>query len=77
MPPQAFDKQQIMIMFTTSQDDTATHKLMVGGSAGDGMWYARVDGRDGVFILNNPDFNALRLPLGPETPAAPAASPKP
>jgi hypothetical protein len=27
------------------------------------MWYGRVEGRNGVFILSNPDFNALRLPL--------------
>jgi hypothetical protein len=73
-PPQAFEKVQITIAFTTSPDDKATHKLIVGGPAADGMWYARVEGRDGVFVMNNPDFNALRLPL---TEAAPAASPSP
>ena len=71
-PPQAFDKAQITISFTTSPDDKAVHKLIVGGPAGGGMWFGRVEGRDGVFVINNPDFNALRLPLG-DAPAPPAA----
>ncbi|MBA2432766.1 MAG: DUF4340 domain-containing protein [Chthoniobacterales bacterium] len=76
MPPQAFDQTQITVTFTTSPDDKAVHTLVVGGPAGGGMWYARVEGRDGIFVLNNPDFNALRLPLRPEAaPAAPAESP--
>lgn len=76
MPAQAFDQPQIAITFTTSPDDKATHKLIVGGSAGSGMWYARVEGRDGVFVISNPDFNALRLPLSPEpAPATPVPAP--
>lgn len=77
MPPQAFDQQQVAITFTTSPDDKAIHKLIVGGPAGNGMWYARVEGRDGIFVLNNPDFNAFRLPLAPEVPApaSPSSSP--
>jgi hypothetical protein len=73
MPPQAFDKPQITINFTTSPDDKPAHKLIVGGPAGGGMWFARVEGRDGVFVISNPDFNALRLPLNepPPPPAAP------
>ena len=73
VPPAAFEKPQTVVNFTTSADDTVTHKLTVGGPVGDGMWYARVDGREGVFALSNPDFNALRLPLTPDT-AAPAPS---
>ncbi|MDQ6623492.1 MAG: DUF4340 domain-containing protein, partial [Verrucomicrobiota bacterium] len=81
-PPPAFEKPQITIAFTTSADDKAAHKLIVGGPAGEGMWFARVEGRDGFFVMSNPDFNALRLPLAPEqapAPAAvaPAASPSP
>ena len=84
-PPQAFDTAQITIAFTTTADDKTTHKLIVGGPAGGGMWFGRVEGREGVFVLSNPDFNALRLPLGeapappsaPEPPAAPAASASP
>ena len=72
MPVQAFDKIQITLSFTTSNDANPA-RLIVGGAAGDGMWFARVEGRDGVFILNNPDFNALRLSVT-ET-AAPAPPP--
>ena len=84
----AFDKPQVTITFTTSPDDKKMHKLVVGGPAGDGMWFARTDEREGAFILNNPDFNALRLPLvvtpassptpsGTAAPALPTASPSP
>lgn len=73
-PPQAFEKPQITISFTTSPDDKTAHKVIVGGPAGDGLWFARVEGREGIFVISNPDFNALRLPLV-DTPApTPAAS---
>ena len=85
-PPQAFDKPQITLTFTTSPDDKTAHKLIVGGPAGEGMWFGRVEGRDGIFVISNPDFNALRLDLAPVTapppeqaqsPAAAAESPTP
>ena len=62
-PQHGFDKPQLAITFTTSPDDKAVHKLVIGAAAGNGMWFARVDGRDGTFILANPDLNAFRLPL--------------
>lgn len=74
-PAQAFDKTQIAISFTTSPVEKAMKKLVVGGPAGDGMWYARVEGRPGVFILANPDFNALRQPLTAEPTPSPSPSP--
>jgi len=69
----AFEKPQITITFTTSPDDKNTHKLVVGGPVGDGMWFARTDERDGTFVISNPDLNAMRLPLV----ATPAVSPTP
>ena len=74
-PAHGFEKPQITITFTTSPDDKNTHKLVVGSPDGNGMWFARTDEREGTFVLSNPDFNALRLPLV-ATPAA-AASPTP
>jgi hypothetical protein len=72
----ALEKPQITITFTTSPDDKKVHKLVVGGPAGDGMWFARTDEREGTFVLSNPDFNALRLPIvAAPTPITPAASP--
>jgi hypothetical protein len=70
-PAQGVDKPQITITFTTSPDDKNVHKLMIGASAGEGMWFARTEEREGTFVISNPDFNALRLPLV----ALPAASP--
>jgi len=72
-PQHGFDKPQATIAFTTSPDDKASHKLFVGGPNGDGMWFGKVDGREGTFVINNPDFNALKLPLV----AAPSPSPTP
>lgn len=74
-PQHGFEKPQLTITFTTSPDDKAVHKLLVGAAAGDGMWFARVDGRDGTFVLSNPDLNALRLPL--VSPPAAVVSPTP
>lgn len=75
-PAHGFDKPQVTITFTTSLDDKNAHKLVVGGSAGQGMWFARTDEREGTFVISNPDFNALRLPLvTAPPPAAPSASP--
>jgi Domain of unknown function (DUF4340) len=68
-PAHGFEKPQITITFTTSPDDKSTHKLVVGSPDGNGMWFARTDEREGTFVLSNPDFNALRLPLA-ATPAA-------
>lgn len=75
-PLQAFEKVQITVTFTTAPDGKSPQKLAIGGPAGDGMWFGRVEGREGVFVLNNPDFNALRLPLSEAAPVpSPAASP--
>ena len=74
---QAFAKPQLIISFTTSPDDKTAHKLIVGGPAGDGMWLARAEEREGTFVISNPDFNALRLPLVQMPGASPALSTPP
>ncbi len=70
----AFEKPQLVITFTTSPDDKASHKLTVGAAAPDGMWFARVDEREGTFVISNPDFNALRLSLVKPVEPSPAVS---
>jgi hypothetical protein len=68
-PPSAFEKPQLVITFTTSPDDKASHKLTVGGAAPDGS-FARVDQREGTFVINASDVNGLKLPLvSPTTPS--------
>lgn len=73
VPQQGLEKPQLTITFTTSPDDKAVHKLRIGANAPDGTWFAKVDERDGTFLLSMPDFNALKLPL--VSPTAPSPSP--
>jgi hypothetical protein len=69
-PAHGFDKPQLVATFTTSPDDKATHKLIVGAAAPNGTWFAKVDEREGTFALSNPDLNTLKLPLvGHESPS--------
>jgi uncharacterized protein DUF4340 len=69
-----FDKPQLVVTFTTSPDDKATHKLIVGGAAPGGMTFAKVDEREGTFVISGPELNALKLPLVAPEPATPAAT---
>src|SRR6267143_1293718 len=62
-PAHGFDKPQLVVTFTTSPDDKATHKLTIGAAAPNGMWFAKVDEREGTFAISNPDLNALKLTL--------------
>ena len=73
-PAHGFDKPRVAITFTTSPDDKNIHKLVVGASAGQGFWFARTDEREGTFVISNPDFNALKLPLGAMPEPTPSAS---
>jgi hypothetical protein len=70
-----FEKPQLILTFTISPDDKASHKLIIGAGANDGTWCARVDGREGAFAISNPDLNTLKLPLVAQPSLTP--SPKP
>ena len=74
-PAQGVDKPQLTITFTTSPDDKSVHKLFIGASAGEGMWFARTDEREGTFVIASPDLNAFKLPLKAMPSPSPAASP--
>jgi len=75
LPGHGFDKPQIVVTFTTSPDDKASHKLTIGGTAPNGTWFAKTDEREGAFTISTPDFNALKLPLvGQESPTPTAAA---
>jgi hypothetical protein len=73
-PVHAFDKPQLTIAFTTSPDDKAMHKLTVGATTPDGMSFAKVDEREGTFVISSPDLSALKLPLVQTATPAPTAS---
>jgi Domain of unknown function (DUF4340) len=72
-----FEKPQLVITFTTSPDDKAQHKLTVGASNNEGMWFARTEEKQGTFLLSQPDLEALRLPLMKQPSPSPSASPSP
>src|SRR5256886_561222 len=75
-PAHGFDKPLLVVTFTTSPDDKATHKLTIGAAAPNGMWFAKVDEHEGTFVISSPGLNALKLPLiAPESPSpSPSAS---
>ena len=74
-PQQGIDKPQLVLSFTTSPDNKASHKLTVGAQNKDGTFCARVDGRDGTFAISGSDFNNLKLPLETQTTASPSPTP--
>jgi hypothetical protein len=74
-PQDGFEKPQLVLAFTTSPDNKASHKLIIGAGAGDGTSYAHVDGRDGTFVISSLDLIALKLPLVAQ--ASPIPSPTP
>jgi hypothetical protein len=75
IPAHGFDKPQLVVTLTTSPDDKAAHKLTIGAATQNGMWFAKVDEREGTFVVSNPDVNTLELSLvGQESPS-PSASP--
>ena len=74
-PAHGFDKPQLTLTFATGSDDKKLHKLVVGGPAEGDMWYARTDDFEGTFVMSNPDYNTLRLPLVTAPPPSPTATP--
>src|SRR5688572_4853843 len=71
------DKPQLTITFTTSPDDKNVLEMIIGASAGEGMWFALTECRDGTFLISNPDFNALRRPLVSLPGPSPTGTPSP
>src|SRR5437667_3089034 len=74
-PQHGFEKPQLVLTFTTSPDDKASHKLTIGSGTSDGTWFARVGEREGAFVLSNPDLNTLKLPLVSQPMRSPSPSP--
>ena len=69
-----FAKPQLVLAFTTSPDNKASHRLTVGAQNSDGTWCARVDEHEGTFAISNADLNALKLPLEVQPTASPSPS---
>jgi hypothetical protein len=73
-PAHGFEKPQLVVTFTTSADDKPLHKLTIGNQTNDGMWFAKIDGRDGTFVISNPDDSTLKLALAKTAAVSPAPS---
>jgi len=73
-PQHGFEKPQLILTFTTSPDDKASHKLIIGTGTTDGIWCARVEGREGTFVISNPDLNVLKLSLVSQAASSPTPS---
>jgi Domain of unknown function (DUF4340) len=69
------EKPQLTLAFTTSPDNKASHRLIIGAPANDGTWYAHVDGREGTFVISNSDLNTLRLSLMARPSPTPSLTP--
>jgi hypothetical protein len=77
-PQHGFDKPQLTISFMFGPERKDSRTLKIGAGTGDGMWCASVDDREGTFVINNPDLNALKLPLVSQaTPSPLPPSPSP
>ena len=74
-PQHGFEKPQLVLAFTTSPDNKASHKLTIGAQNNDGTFCARVDGREGTFEISNADVNTLKLVLARQPTIAPSTSP--
>src|SRR5262249_5596713 len=74
LPAHGFDKPAAVLSFTTSPDDKAQHKLTIGGQTPDGMWFAKVEGRDGTFVLSDAEVNTFKQSLLKPANASPSPS---
>jgi hypothetical protein len=77
-PEYGLDAPSASIAFTTSADPKAVQHLSLGAKTPDQMWYAKVDGKPGAFLVNRPDYETLTEPLVPlPTPPAVPLAPVP
>jgi hypothetical protein len=75
------DDPALTLSFAIAADAKTRSTLRLGARDGEQMEYARVDGKDGVFLISRPDSDTLQQPLTPvpePTPTpTPAATPSP
>jgi hypothetical protein len=74
-PQDGLEKPQLTLAFTTSPDNKASHRLIIGAPANDGTWCAHVDGHEGTFVITNSVLNSLRLPLVAQPSPTPTPTP--
>ena len=74
-PQDGLEKPQLTLAFTTSPDNKASHRLIIGAPANDGTWCAHVDGSEGTFVITNSVLNSMRLPLVAQPSQTPSPTP--
>jgi hypothetical protein len=74
-PQDGFEKPLLTLVFTTSPDNKASHKFIIGAPTSDGRWCAHLDGREGTFVISDSDLNSLRLPLVAQPLPTPSPTP--
>ncbi len=66
------------LTFATSGDPKTTGRLVLGKATPELLHFAQVDGKQGAFLVSQPDYEVLTGPLVPvPTPPAPAPAPAP
>ncbi len=77
-PEFGLDQPVEALTFATSGDPKTTGRLLLGKATPEAMHYAQVDGKQGAFLVSQPDYEVLTGPLVPlPTPPAPVATPVP
>jgi Domain of unknown function (DUF4340) len=69
------EKPPLTLAFTTSPENKASHRLIIGAPTNDGTWCAHVEDREGTFVISNSDLNSLRLPLVAQPSSTPSPTP--
>jgi hypothetical protein len=84
-PEYGLDATATSLSFENAGDPKSRRTLVLGGVTPEQMGYARVDNKDGAFLISRPDYDTLLQPLvpvptptpapAPVAPAAPVATP--
>ena len=74
-PPYGLDTPVETLTFATGGDPKGGGKLMLGTLSPEQMGYARVEGREGAFLISRPDFETLTA--SPVPTPAPTPTPAP
>jgi hypothetical protein len=71
-PEYGLDAAATTLSFAATGDPKTRRTLVLGALTPDQMAYARVDGKDGAFLISRPDYDTVLEPLVPLPPATPA-----
>lgn len=76
-PEYGLDTPSATFAFAGGADPKLAGRLELGAKTPEEMWYAKVDGKSGVFLVNRPDYETLTEPLTPLPTPTPTPIPTP